>query len=223
MHLARSIFGSDCLALSTEKHYSCLCESAGGFRSNDCFARDTTRDVATEHTLVLLSEKLPAAMEKLGLDLTADPDREAMFAFADGNAPRTLTGGDAGALHVAYSSPYQYDFTYDEAQGKYLAALNEKPVADDTGAAAAYTNVLVLYTETVDLHDKDGHLDLLLEAGGTGLYLNGGLYERILWEKEEDAAPLRLLTEAGEPLTLNPGNSYIGFVRSTNEDKTTIS
>ena len=209
-------------ALALIRDYAGVLYEVEGLKYGGCFTRDGSRDVSAEHTLVLQGEKLQASLSQLGVDTAADPAKAAPLAFEKENAPRVLSDGEGASLHIEYSSAYTYDFRYDPAGGNYAQSLNGAPVSDAEGVPCAYTNVFVLYVDTVDLGDSDGHLDLLLENGGEGYYLYGGRYEKIRWEKGGDRDPLRLLTPDGAPLTLNPGNSYIGFVRSARAERTVL-
>lgn len=212
--------GGSPAALQKIKQYAGTLDEIEGLTGDSAFVRDKTRNVSLEHTLVCVGEKLRASINAHGINTAADPAKTRPFTFAD--APRALTGGDAARLSLQYSNPFKYTFTYNADAGKYLCALNGKPVQDDAGVGIAYTNVLVLFTGMRDVGDKDGHQDLLLENGGDGLYLCGGRMENIRWEKGGDTDPLRLLSADGGTLVLNPGNSYIGLVRSTYRSKTTV-
>ena len=182
--------------------------------------RDETRDVSLEHRLVLTGTKLVDAVAAHGIDMTADPAKRLPFTFA--NAPRALTGGNAETLHFAYSASYANDFTLQAESGKYLREIGGSPMTDENGTPCLYDNVLVLYVDMQSRNDESGHQDLLLENGGEGLYVSGGKTEAIRWAKDGEDAPLRLLTPDGQPLTLNPGVSYIGLVRSTQKSLTTF-
>ncbi len=186
------------------------------------FARDKSRSVSQEHTLTISREGLAKGIEGQKINTGRDPEAGTLFTFAPVGAPVSPAGGDATHLRIVYSGSYVYDFDYDAAAGKYAVRLNDKGQTDENGVNNAYTNVLALYTEMIDLGDQDHHQDLLLEKGGKGLWLSGGRYEEITWQKTAANEPLRLFTAAGEPLTLNVGNSYIGFVRSTNDGKTVL-
>ena len=212
--------GGSPAALQKIKQYAGTLDEIEGLTGDSAFVRDKSRNVALEHTLVCVGEKLRASINAHGIDMAADPAKTRPFRFA--GTPRTLTGGDASRLEPQYSNPYKYTFAYDADAGKYACSLNGKAVQDDAGVRIAYTNVLVLFTGMRDVGDKDGHQDLLLENGGDGLYLCGGKMENIRWEKGGDTDPLRLLSADGGTLVLNPGNSYIGFVRSTYRSKTTV-
>ena len=186
------------------------------------FPRDTSRAVSQEHTLTATQAGLKQAISELGVNTARDPAAGPLFGFAPAGQAVSPADGEARHMRAVYSASYVYDFDYDAAAGKYAVRLNDKEQTDENGVRTAYVNVLALYTDTVDLGDTDHHQDLRLENGGEGVWLSGGRYQKIAWQKPSADAPLQLFTAAGEPLTLNAGNSYIGFVRSTNAEKTVI-
>ena len=184
------------------------------------FPRDTSRAVSQEHTLTATRAGLQQAAQDLGVSLTRDPAAGALFDFAPAGQTAVPADGDASHMRIVYSGSYVYDFEY--ADGRYQVRLNDNGQTDENGARTAYVNVLALYTEMIDLGDTDHHQDLKLENGGAGVWLSGGKYQNITWQKTSPDAPLRLFAADGAPLTLNVGNSYIGFVRSTNAGKTVL-
>ena len=48
-------------------------------------------------------------------------------------------------------------------------------------------------------------------TSGTGLYLHGGAWERINWTKEDATGPFAIADEAGAPLIVSPGKSFIAI------------
>ena len=53
--------------------------------------------------------------------------------------------------------------------------------------------------------------DYDLTSGGEGLYLTGGTWQKIRWEKGTAAQAFTFYNEAGQELTVNPGKSYIAL------------
>lgn len=193
-----------------------------GMKSFGFFERDNTRSVSSEHTLCLIGDKFREDLGNLGLNMTANAAKAEPFRFTAANAPRALTGGEATRLAFSYSSNYNYQFNYNGETALYECSLNGNARTDDQGIRCAYSNVVLLYTDMIDLGDSSGHQDLLLENGGKGLYFNGGHYEEITWSKPTANDMLKLYGADGNELVLNSGTSYIGFVRSTQEAKTTF-
>lgn len=193
-----------------------------GMQSFGFFERDTTRNVSSEHRLCLMGDTFRNDLGNLGRNMTVETAKARPFNFTDVNAPRTLSGGICTTLKFSYSGNYNYEFSYNEETSLYECSLNDKARTDDQGIRCAYSNVIVLYTEMIDLGDSSGHQDLLLENGGKGIYINGGNYEEITWSKPAAADMLKMYDADGNELQLNCGNSYIGFVRSTQAAKTSI-
>lgn len=193
-----------------------------GMKSFGFFERDNTRNVSSEHTLCLIGDTFREDFAGLGLNMTVNAAKAEPFRFTDINAPRTLAGGEATALAFSYSSNYNYRFNYNGETSLYECSLNGEARTDDQGIRCAYSNVIVLYTDMIGLGDYSGHQDLQFENGGKGLYFNGGHYEEITWSKPTADDMLKLYSADGSELILNSGTSYIGFVRSTQEAKTSI-
>ncbi|MCH5197798.1 MAG: DUF3048 domain-containing protein [Oscillospiraceae bacterium] len=206
--------GSD-MALNMIKQHRGTLSEIDGLTYDGCFYRDKSRGVSTEHTLVLTGSGLRQSIADLGLETQVDPAYKKPFSFEK----RTLNGNDCTSIHFEYSSSYKYDFTFNETAGKYNPKINGTPCTDENRNECSYTNVLILYVQMADMHDSSGHQDLLLQNGGKGVYISGGKLEEISWTKGETTDKLQLLSADGSPLTLNPGNSYIGFVRSTQQGK----
>ncbi len=191
-----------------------------GMASQPFFERDQTRSVSSEHRLVLRGDGLRSWVESKDINMTINDAYKTPFAF---NATTTApTGSDCASAKIVYSASYNYEFKYDAATGKYNCFINTNECVDDGGTQCAYNNVIVLYVDTVSMGTSGGHQDLKLENGGSGLYISNGKCEEIKWAKGGDTDMLKLTKTDGTALSLNPGNSYIGFVRSTQQSATTI-
>ena len=178
--------------------------------------KDTSRNTASEHRSVLTGSLLREDVAKQGIRTTTT--EAPFFVFGE----RELAGTPCENLYVSFSNSYAYDFEYDESKDAYTAEIDGEKRADDDGNVCEYDNVIILYVDTVSLGDSSGHQDLLLENGGVGLYVNGGIAEGISWSKPGTSSRLTLSTAYGSELVLNPGTTYIGFVRSTNSGRTEI-
>lgn len=191
-----------------------------GMASQPFFERDQTRNVASEHRLVLRGDGLRSWVESKGINMTVNDAYKTPFTF--NSATVAPAGSDCTSAKISYSASYNYEFKYDTASGKYLAYINSSASADDSGTQCAYNNVIVLYVDMTSMSTSSGHQDLKLENGGTGLYISAGKCEEIKWTKGSDTDMLKLTKADGTALSLNPGTSYIGFVRSTQESATSV-
>ncbi len=194
--------------------------------NGSCFFRNTTRDTAIEHRLILKGDAFREAYANLGARTETDEAHQYLFKFADVNAPFRPSGADCARAHIEYSGYYTYTFDFNEETALYEASINGSPRLDDLDIRCAYKNVVILYVdmERAVPDDPESKLqDLHLERGGRGVYISNGGRMDITWEKGGDTDMLKLFDANGSELVLNAGRSYIGLVRSTQSDKTELS
>lgn len=141
-----------------------------------------------------------------GIDAARTAPAQTAFPFTGTSAPRTLALADGGTVYVRFSGYTNTTLTYRPALGRYEKAQFGAPQIDEvTGSVLSFENVFVLFA-----HMQNG-TDIDYAAGGSGYYFCGGRYEELRWTKDGPAAPLTLTALSGEPLTVNPGRSYIAL------------
>jgi hypothetical protein len=108
-------------------------------------------------------------------------------------------------------------YVYSEAQGKYLRLQDGKAHVDaQTGRQLSFTNVITLFTEVkaVSTGLSSDPVMTLVEtqnsAQGYGYYFTGGRVIEIRWSADGD--DLCLTEPDGNVLTMNTGNTYIGYL-----------
>jgi DUF3048 family protein/tetratricopeptide repeat protein len=134
-------------------------------------------------------------------------------------------GKSAHLLNVTYSWENQAQWTYDPALGEYLrsenlptAPLKFDPATDRlTGQQLAFSNIIVLLAKHTVV--KSGIIDIDIGAGtgGDAFLFRDGQAFKIRWttlngEYEKKFGlrrPIRFLDEAGNPIALKPGNTWI--------------
>ena len=117
------------------------------------------------------------------------------------------------SAELIFSASSSTGFTYDQGTNQYLMSRSDgTPQADaNTGAQAAFDNVLILYSAP-SLRD-DGYswgYDLTM---GAGVYLSGGSVWSILWMPGTDST-LAIYNSDGTALNIQPGTSYIALMGS---------
>ena len=212
--------GGSTFAYDKIKSYSGTLSEVDGMQSQSFFVRDQSRNTASEHRLTLKSGGLRDWIPSSGINMTVNEAYKKPFSFA--SSAVTPSGGDCLSAKISFSTSYNYEFKYDAAAAKYNCFINGSERKDDAGIQCAYTNVVVLYTDMAAMGTSSGHQDLKLENGGTGFFASNGKYEEIKWTKGGDRDMLKLTKADGSELSLSPGNSYIGFVRSTRSSSTVI-
>lgn len=189
-----------------------------GMQSQPFFERNQTRNVASEHRLVLRGDGIRSWIESKNINMTLNEAYKNPFSF---NASAVEPSGkDCVSAEISFSAYYNYEFKYDATAKKYNCFINSSERIDDSGTQCSYDNVVVLYVDMEAMGTSSGHQNLKLENGGTGLFVSQGKCEEIKWTKGTDREMLKLMKADGSVLSLNPGNTYIGFVRSTQQSAT---
>lgn len=119
------------------------------------------------------------------------------------------------------SNTKSVSYTYDAQTGKYLRSQDGNAHVDSqTGKQLAFTNVITLFTnveaKSTGLENDPTMtiVDTVPDNGkGHGYYFTDGKVISISWEA--DGETLKLVEESGAELTLNTGNTYIGYLDSS--------
>lgn len=182
---------------------------------NMCW-RDPERrkSAGLEHSLFTSSEKVLSQLpEKFAR--THSEGFQVGWVF-DSQAP---AGAErASRLTVPFSSYKTGYFTYDDQTGRYLVEqhINKKdlPLVDGAdGGQVSVSNVLVLYTDVNRVKGDDkGRMEVRTTGSGDGLLLRDGQLYEITWQRGSESACCAFLDNAGEPVPLAPGPSYINVV-----------
>ena len=109
-------------------------------------------------------------------------------------------------------------YVYNAAQGKYLRSQDGKAHTDaQTGKQLAFTNVITLFTDVKAVNTgiaSDPKMTLVETvtdgAKGYGYYFTDGRVIEIRWSS--DGENLHLEEADGSALTMNTGNTYIGYL-----------
>lgn len=138
-------------------------------------------------------------------------------------------GTQAGTLQIFYNFLNQVKWTYDPVSGAYLRFQDKAdgsgsfyPASDRlTGKQLAFDNVIVLYAKHT-VENRAGTLidiDLLYTSGKAFLFRDGQVYP-IKWTTANGdyerttglLRPIRFLDQAGSPMQLKPGNTWVEVV-----------
>lgn len=215
-------FGGSTYAYNTIKNDKV--DDIDGMYDGKYFARDKSRNVASEHTAYTTGDKLQSAIENMEIRTEAKDGYTTPFTFA--SEKRTLPGGACTSVLAVFSGNYKHTFKYNTQDGLYYNYMNSKEMKDADGTTMAVANVLILYTDVSSVSgSSSGHKDWDL-TGGTGVYVSNGTYQNIKWSKgssSDATSQLKLTDESGATLQLNTGKMWIGFVPADNSGSTVIS
>lgn len=135
------------------------------------------------------------------------------FNFADfGEQISGIT--KAESINISYGN--KSTLNYDGQSGLYYLSKNETEKTDMlTGEKIGFKNVFILFADTTT-YEKSTGVEVVTDttASGAGYYATNGKLTEIRWHTNE-AGELVFETLGGERLTVNRGNSYIGFYKSS--------
>ncbi len=172
------------------------------------FYRDTTRNVASEHTSYTTGEAIQKAIETKGYRTEIKEDYKTPFSF--NNKTKTLSA-PCEKVTIAFSSSYTYTYSYNAEEKVYKAKLNDSKFVDSEGTQQNFENIIICYTDVVSLNDNKGRVDFDLSEG-EGIYISNGSYTDITWKKGDSKDMMKFYNKAGDELSLNVGRTYIALM-----------
>ncbi len=184
----------------------------GGYEGS-LYVRDASRrkSVGLEHSVVTSGPRIEEALAGLNRDLTRK-NQGTVFTFDPDHS--ASDGAFANKATLTFSNRHKPWFEYDPQSGQYLRYQYGQPQMDAYyDKQTAVTNLIILRMPLSDMPGSDLALVEVTSTGqGQGFYCCGGRWVPITWERDSYDQPLRLLDEAGKPLKLAPGNSFISCV-----------
>ena len=150
-------------------------------------------------------------VKSIGVRTTQPEDKDYFLSFVDDATP--VNGENADKVIIEYGQKTKNTvMVYNESTGKYEYNQYVQTMYDQiTGEVEAFNNVIVM---KADLFDVYIYQKANWESGGRGYFACGGKIIPITWECDGPDQPFRFLTEDGEILNINRGNTYIGVVGS---------
>jgi hypothetical protein len=123
----------------------------------------------------------------------------------------TVGTAPARRLQLTYPSGYSVEYRYNPATGRYRRLMEGEPHLDrETRQPLAASAVVVQAVKMWPARgDHKGRLQAQLQGEGRLLVFQNGAVIRGRWERANREAPTQYLTEAGEPITLKPGQVWV--------------
>jgi len=177
------------------------------------FWRDPARwrvPALREHSSFTSAENLNSRASALRYRQTSEA--EPIFAFNEEAV--VLPDGTATRITIPYAQTFRPVFVFDPetltyARYQYGAAHMD----DSTGLQVAVTNIIVQNVLSwVIAGDAAGRRHFELVGSGTGWLFTNGTYEQITWEKANNQSPTIWRDSQGNPLTLNPGQTWVNVL-----------
>ena len=182
------------------------------------FYRDTTRNVASEHTSYTTGEAIKTAIADKEYRTEIKDDYKAPFKF---NSKVKSLSAPLSKLTVAYSDSYKYTFHWSTKINAFKCTLNGSAFCDSEGVQQTFDNVIICYTDVTSMNDAKGRVDFDFSEGH-GLYASNGSYTDITWKKGDSDDMIKFYNKVGDELSLNVGRTYIAIMDESAEASNTI-
>lgn len=126
-------------------------------------------------------------------------------------AVEPAAGTNAEKVTIKYSSAYTCGFDYDKETKMYLRTRKGKPqIERTTQKQLTAENILIQFVKNHTIQgDKEGRQEVYTVGSGTGYYITKGKAIKIKWSKSDRSSPTRYVDEAGNPIKMNPGQTWI--------------
>ncbi len=147
-------------------------------------------------------------VEAQGVRTTQPADKEYYLNFVEDATP--ADGEIADEITIWYGKKTKNTvMKYNPSTRKYEYNQYGKLMTDQiTGEVEAFNNVLILKAA---FYENYIYTAANFHVGGTGYYACGGKLIPIVWECT-GKDPIRCMTEDGEPLNVNVGNTYLSII-----------
>ncbi len=135
----------------------------------------------------------------------------------------TVGNISAQSIHLAFSEGEKSTLSYSSEKSCYTFSKNEKTLTDNLyNTELTYKNVFVLFADSVT-YEKEDKTELVMNtaSGGRGYYARDGVAEEITWTCDA-SGKMTFKNQEGSILTVGSGNSYIGFMKSSQIDTFSI-
>lgn len=190
------------------------------------FHRDKTRkNVGIEHTGYSNGEYITATVDYLKYRRDIKSGYENVLTFLGSSDNAVKPEGDCSNVSFVFSSQNKHSLAYDASKDVYLDSLNGSPRKDFESNQLKYKNILILNCYVKLMGDSAGCVDMALESSNTGYYISHGGYEKITWTKTGYGLNSKLVinNSHGETLSMNPGNTYIAVVPTSQSSSISFS
>ena len=157
-----------------------------------------------------------AGLYNANINTTVSNDKTLPYNFVDFGKGSSIGPMSAKSAIIPFSSTLESEFYYSASTKSYSYSRNgvsKKDMLNDT--PISFTNVFILLADTVTYEGSDSTEMVMNTIGsGKGYYLSEGTCQEITWESDINGT-LTLFDQSGKMLTVNRGNSYLGFVKSS--------
>ncbi len=161
------------------------------------------------------ADLLNAGIKNVGISI-AKNEKSAPYSFNDFGNDAIKGQMKAENIQIPFSDSSVTELVFSQELGKYTLYKGrevKKDLLNDT--PLSFTNCLVLFADSVTYEGVGGSQMVMNTVGsGMGFYFTEGTVMNISWSGDTDGG-LKIFDESGNLLTVNRGNTYLGFMKSS--------
>lgn len=150
-------------------------------------------------------------------------EKELPYIFNEFGKSHVSTDTKVQNISIAFSDSSSTELIYNENSSEYLLYKNgeiKKDLLNDE--SLIFTNCLVLFADSVTYENPNGEQMVMnTVSGGVGYYMTHGTISGFTWSADLDGN-MTFLNNSGAKLTVNRGNTYIAFVKSSKMQSVTF-
>lgn len=176
---------------------------------DNAFWRDTTLDVAYEHTAFTNMEKMVDVAKKKGFIRKTNKDLLLNYSIDEINLEEKENSQIANSVYIKYSNYHNTSYEYDNTNKVYKRTMSGvKHVDAITKKQYTVKNIIVAKVKNT-IMDSYGRQDLKNIGSGEGYFITNGYAVPITWSKSSRNSQTIYKYLNGEEIVVNDGNTYI--------------
>ena len=129
----------------------------------------------------------------------------------------------ASVVRIEHSANSVTELRYDEETASYVVYKNGSEITDSlNGNTVDFTNCFVLFADSITYDNATCNQMVMDTIGsGSGYYITNGTYSEIKWTATSGGI-MTFYSLEGDKLTVNRGDNFISFVKSSRVDSVKI-
>lgn len=180
------------------------------------FWRDTSLNVAYEHTAFTSISRIKEATKNKGYRLTSDKKTLLNYNVSDTDLSVNDRAVSANNITLAFSPYTQTSFSYDANNKNYKRSVNGKDIVDYvTKKQITFKNIIAIKVNNWTISGTPLQ-DFSNIDSGDGYYITNGYSIPIKWYKNDRASQTIYKDLDGNEISVSDGNTFIGIIPLNN-------
>jgi hypothetical protein len=196
-------------------------DNIDGYYYDSAFYRDTSRNVAFEHTAFTTMNMIEKAVENKGYRTTSNNWQLLKYSVDEIDLSKYENALKADNINIKYSSYQTTSYKYNEEEKVYYLSMNDEAHIDEITGKQYTAKNIIIYNLNYTTIDNAGRQNLDNIGTGEGYFITNGYAVNITWNKTSRSSKTKYMLPTGEELIVNDGNTWIHIMPTTYEAQIT--